>query len=71
MSATDGATENVGGFEAFVPESLMPIWNRFQAVQRFRETYGEIYTSVLEGIVAVILTSGFLYWLFLFLIAGG
>lgn len=59
-------TQEVSGFEEFVPAPLMPLWNRFQAVQDFRATHGDSYTKVLEGIVAVVLTGGYLYWLFLF-----
>jgi hypothetical protein len=69
MSATDSSNEDVGGFEEFVPAPLMPVWDRFQAVQEFRETHGDSYTKVLEGIVAAVLTGGYLFWLFLFFTA--
>ena len=69
MSSSDGSTDNVNGFEEFVPQPLMPVWDRFQSVQSFRERHGDSYTKVLEAIVAVILTGGYLYWLFLFFTA--
>ncbi|SEP24613.1 hypothetical protein SAMN04487948_12615 [Halogranum amylolyticum] len=69
MSSTDGSTEDVGGFEEFVPAPLMPVWIRLQTVQEFRETHGDSYTKVLEGIVAAILTGGYLFWLFLYFTA--
>ncbi|KAB1190663.1 MULTISPECIES: hypothetical protein [Haloferax] len=69
MSSSDGSADNVSGLEEFVPEPLMPVWDRFQAFQAFRETHGDSYTKVLEAVVAVILTGGYLYWLFLFFTA--
>lgn len=72
MSATDEApedrvdTENVGGLGEIIPEPLMPAWRRFQLVQEFRETHGERYTSVLEALVALALTGGYIYWLYIF-----
>lgn len=60
-------TENVGGFAEVVPEPLMPMWRRVEAVQEFRRTHRETYVAVAEAIIAVALTGGYLYWLFLYL----
>lgn len=72
MSTTDEApeesvdTENVGGLEELLPERLVPVWRRVERVQEFRETYGKRYTKVLEALVALGLTGGYLYWLSLY-----
>lgn len=63
-------TENVGGLDEVLPEPLMPVYERFQLVQEFRETHGDSYTKFLEGIVALVLTGGYVYWLYLFFLAG-
>ncbi|QLG63643.1 hypothetical protein [Halorarum salinum] len=62
--------ENVGGLEEVLPDPLLPVYDRFRLVQEFRETHGDSYTKVLEGIVALVLTGGYVYWLYLFFLAG-
>ncbi len=59
-------TENVGGLEEVLPPQLMPIWSRIQVIQDFRRTHGQTYVQLMEAIVALVLTGGYLYWLTLF-----
>ncbi|MFC6765687.1 hypothetical protein [Natrinema soli] len=59
-------TENVGGLEEILPPQLMPIWSRVQLIQDFRDTHGKTYISIMEAIVAIGLTAGYLYWLTLY-----
>ncbi|QCS44296.1 hypothetical protein FEJ81_09035 [Natrinema versiforme] len=59
-------TENVGGLEEILPPHLMPIWSRVQLIQDFRSTHGKTYISIMEAIIAIILTVGYLYWLTLY-----
>lgn len=76
MSSTDEApedraeTSNAGGLGEIVPESLMPVWRRIEAVQTFRETYGDTYVKVLEAITALVLTVGYLWWIYLYVLGG-
>lgn len=65
------STEDAGGLEEIVPESLMPLYRRYETIQAFRETYGAVYTGALEAVTAIILTAGYLFWLYLFLTGGG
>ena len=72
MSDTADTPEKSGevsGFGEFLPASLLPLWYQYERVKSFRSQYGDTYTSVLEALVAIILTVGYLYWLYLFLIA--
>lgn len=59
-------TEDVGGLEEILPPQLIPIWSRVQLIQDFRDTHGETYVSVMEAVVAIVLTVGYLYWLTLY-----
>jgi len=61
----------VGGLGEVLPEPLVPIYERLQLIQRFRENYGPTYTTALEGIVALFLVVGYGYWLYLYLVVGG
>lgn len=76
MSSTEEApedmvdTEDVGGLGELIPEPLLPVWRRYELFQAFRETHGDTYTKVLEAIVAVFLTVGYVYWMYLFFVAG-
>lgn len=63
-------TENVGGLDELIPQPLMPVWTRIERFQQFRETHGETYTKILEGIVAAVLIGGYVYWLYLFFVGG-
>lgn len=75
MSSMDEApedevdTENVGGLGEVVPEPFMPVWRHVESFQEFRRTHSGTYIAVMEAIVAVVLTGGYLYWLFLYLTA--
>lgn len=62
--------ENVGGLDEILPPSLMPIYNGYLRIENFRSTYGETYTGIMEAIVALVLILGYIYWLYLFFIAG-
>lgn len=72
MSSSDEApedvvdTDDVGGLDEIVPPQLMPIWSRVRLVQDFRRTYGNKYIRVMEAIIAIVLTVGYLYWLLLY-----
>ncbi|MCO8245383.1 hypothetical protein [Haladaptatus sp. AB643] len=68
-SESDDPTANAGDLGELIPESLLPVWRRIEAIQAFRETYGDRYTGVLEILTAFVLTAGYLYWLFLLLTA--
>ncbi len=76
MSSTDDApedmvdTSNVGGLGELVPEPLMPLWQRIETVQAFRETHGETYVTILEAITAIVLAGGYLWWAYLYLLGG-
>lgn len=76
MSSTDQApddpaeTSDVGGLSEVVPEPLMPIWRRIQLVQEFRETHGDTYVTVLEALTAIVLTAGYVFWLYLYFVSG-
>ena len=63
--------EHAGGLGEIVPEPLMPIWSRIELIQAFRRTHGEQYVSVLELLTAVLLVGGYVWWLYLFFLAGG
>ncbi|MFC6719224.1 hypothetical protein ACFQGT_02925 [Natrialbaceae archaeon GCM10025810] len=60
----------VGGLDELLPAPLLPVYRQFERVQDFRETHGPTYTSYLEAILAVALIGGYVYWLYLFLVAG-
>jgi len=62
--------ENVGGLDEILPPSLMPIYDGYLRIETFRDTYGETYTGIMEAIVAIVLIGGYLYWLYLFFLAG-
>lgn len=76
MSSTDGApednveTSDAGGLGELVPESLMPVWRRIEAIQAFRETHSNTYIAILEVITAIVLTVGYLWWIYLFILGG-
>ncbi|GAA0241445.1 hypothetical protein ACFFQF_29840 [Haladaptatus pallidirubidus] len=65
----DDPTANASDLGELIPESLLPVWRRIEAIQAFRQTYGNRYTGVLEALTALALTGGYLYWLFLYLTA--
>lgn len=56
-------TDNVSGLDELIPPRLMPIWSRVQLIQDFRGAHGQTYVKVMEAIIAVALTVGYLYWL--------
>lgn len=62
--------DDVGGLGEVLPEPLVPIYERLQLIQQFRENYGPTYTTILEAIIAALLIGGYLYWLFLFFVIG-
>ncbi|MFC4360339.1 hypothetical protein ACFO0N_20530 [Halobium salinum] len=62
--------ENAGGLGEIVPEPLMPAWRQFERVQSFRERHGETYVTVLEVLTAVVLTGGYIWWVYLYLLGG-
>lgn len=61
---------NVGGLNEILPESLLPVYHQLERVQSFRETYGPTYTTYLEALLAIALIGGYVYWLYLFFMAG-
>jgi hypothetical protein len=65
----DDPSANASDLGELLPESLLPVWRRIEAIQTFRRTYGNWYTGVLEALTALALTAGYLYWLFLYLTA--
>lgn len=76
MSSTDDVpedgveTSNAGGLGELVPESLMPVWRRIETIQAFRETHSDTYIKVLEAITAIVLTVGYLWWIYLYMLGG-
>lgn len=60
-------TTDVGGLGEVLPEPLKPLWVPVERIQEFRETWGDTYTGVLEVIVGLGLTLGYVYWLILYL----
>lgn len=73
MSESDDEeyAEKAGGLEEILPDSLVPIYERWLLIDKFREAHGDTYTGILEAIVGAVLTAGYVYWLYLFLDAGG
>ena len=63
-------TSKAGGLGELVPDRLMPIWRQIERVQAFRGTHGETYIKILEAITAVVLTVGYLWWAYLYLVGG-
>ncbi|WP_226010952.1 hypothetical protein [Halomicrobium salinisoli] len=64
-------TEGVGNLGDILPDPLKPLYRPVEDFYAFRETHGETYVSIMEGIVALALTGGYVWWLFLFLTGGG
>jgi len=60
------STEAVGGLDEILPKPLQPLYRPIDALQEFRRTYGEMYITILEALVAITLTGGYVWWLFLF-----
>lgn len=67
---TDEYAEKAGGLDEILPESLVPIYERWKLIDQFRENHGDTYTGILEAIVGTILIAGYGYWLYLFFFAG-
>ena len=62
--------ENVGGLDEILPDSLVPIYEKWLLIDQFRETHGDTYTGILEAIVGAVLIAGYVYWLYLFFVVG-
>lgn len=67
---SDQANAEVGGLEEVLPEPLLPIYAQYELIEEFRATHGDTYVGVLEALVALVLIGGYLYWLYLFFLAG-
>lgn len=67
---SDPSTAEVGGLEEVLPEPLLPLYARYERIEEFRATHGDTYVGILEAIVALVLIGGYLYWLYLFFLAG-
>mgnify|MGYP006294806513 CR=1 FL=1 len=72
MSDQQSATS---GEEPTDPEDVLPgplggIYAYWSRVDAFREAHGDTYVGVLEAITAAILVGGYVYWLYLFFVAG-
>lgn len=63
-------TSKAGSLGELVPASLAPAWRHVERVQSFRARHGERYVSVLEAVTAVVLTVGYLWWVYLYLLGG-
>lgn len=70
MSDTESESAPKGDLREVLPESLHPLYERWLLVEEFRATHGSTYIGVLEAIVALVLIGGYVYWLYLFLVAG-
>lgn len=72
MSSTKDSTEDqidtseVGGLEELIPEPLMPLWQRIELIQQFRETHGDTYVTVLEALTAIVLGVGYVWWAYIY-----
>ena len=64
------STENVSGLEEILPESLMPLYRRYELLGEARATHGPTGVKGIEAIIAAILIGGYVYWLYLFFIVG-
>lgn len=60
-----------GGLDELIPESLMPLWRRFELIQAFRETHGDTYVTVLEVLTALVLAAGYAWWAYLYFFTSG
>lgn len=74
MSARDptedaGDTQDVGSLGEVLPAPLQPLWRPIERVQEFRRDHSETYLNAIEAIIAVVLISGYLWWLSLFFVA--
>ncbi|MFB6223590.1 MAG: hypothetical protein ABEH86_07965 [Haloarcula sp.] len=76
MSSTEEAPEDMvdtaqaGGLGEIIPEPLMPIWSRIEAIQEFRETHGDTYVTVLELLTGIALAAGYVWWMYIYLLGG-
>lgn len=61
-------TEDVGGLGEILPAPLQPLWVPIARFQTFRQNYSDIYISIFEGILAIILIVGYLWWFYLFFV---
>ena len=62
--------ETAGGLDEILPDSLVPIYEKWLLIDQFRETHGDTYTGILEAIVGAVLIAGYVYWLYLFFVVG-
>lgn len=60
-------TTDVEGLGEVLPEPLKPFWMPIQRIQEFRKTWGDTYTGVMEAIVGLGLTVGYVWWLLVYL----
>ncbi|ESS03957.1 MAG: hypothetical protein A07HR67_00937 [uncultured archaeon A07HR67] len=64
-------TTDVGGLDEVIPEPFVPVWRRIELVQEFRETHGDTYVTVLEGLTAIVLALGYVWWVYLYFFGSG
>ena len=64
------SVESVGNLGEILPDPLQPLYLPIAALNDFRATHGETYIKILEGIVALVFIVGYVYWLYLFFVAG-
>ena len=69
MSESEPSTED-DPLRETLPSPLVPLYDGWQAFEDFRATHGDTYVGVLEAITAAILIGGYVYWLYLFFVAG-
>jgi hypothetical protein len=67
----ESSMKHAGGLGEVIPEPLMPVWTRIELIQSFRQAHGDEYINVLEILTAIVLLGGYVWWLYLFFIAGG
>lgn len=58
------------GVEEYVPDLLMPAYDRYRAFDRFRESWGPTVVYYGEIAVTILLAVGFVYWLYLYVVVG-
>lgn len=59
-------TESAGGLGELIPEPLEPLWRPVAAFYEFRRTHSDTYIRILEALTALVLTVGYVWWLYLF-----
>lgn len=59
--------EPASGLGEILPEPLQPLYRPIEAVQEFRRAHSGTYIKIMEAIVAIMLTGGYVWWMYLFI----